>query len=122
LERALVGLDFFALVEAGLRGRLALPFERVRELDRFAEPLLLELEDPADEPLGLVAFLRVVLAVCAISVSFARFAQSRLGLTGGPLSGAWSSALMNSVTRASYDAVPGRNPANCVKLRCRRSS
>jgi hypothetical protein len=57
-------------VEAGLRVRLALPFERVRELDRFAEPLLVELEDPADEPLGLVAFLRVVfLAVCAISVS-----------------------------------------------------
>jgi hypothetical protein len=70
LERAFVERDFFALVEAGLRVRLALPFERVRELDRFAEPLLVELEDPADEPLGLVAFLRVVfLAVCAISVS-----------------------------------------------------
>jgi hypothetical protein len=69
LERALVERDFFALVEAGLRVRLALPFERVRELDRFAEPLLVELEDPADEPLGLVAFLRVLLAVCAITVS-----------------------------------------------------
>ena len=37
LERALVELDFFALVDAGLRVRLALPFELVRELDRFAE-------------------------------------------------------------------------------------
>jgi hypothetical protein len=104
LERALVELDFFALVEAGLRVRLALPFERVRELDRFAEPLLLEFEDPVDEPLGPVAFLRVVSAVFAISVSFTRFAELRLGrLRRRPLPGVWSSALMNSITRAPYD-------------------
>jgi hypothetical protein len=52
-----------------LRGRPALPFEPLRGLDRFAEPLLLELEDRLDELFVPVAFLRVVLAVCAISVS-----------------------------------------------------
>ena len=104
LERALVELDLFALVEAGLRVRLALPFERVRELDRFAERLLLGLEDPVDEPLGLAAFLRVVLVVCAISVSFTRFAELRLGLLlGGPMPGVCSSALRNSITLALYD-------------------
>jgi hypothetical protein len=77
LERALVELDFFALVGAGLRVRLA-PFEPVRGLDRFAEPLLLELEDPLDELFGLVAFLRVVLAVCAISVSLRGRCLARL--------------------------------------------
>ena len=71
-DRALVELVFFPLAEAGLRVRLALPSELVRELDRFPDPLLFELEDPLDEPFRLVA-LRVVLAVCAcaISLSFA---------------------------------------------------
>ena len=72
MVRALVEPDFFALVDAGLRVRLALPFELAREPDRFAELLLLEAEDPLDEPLRLVAFLGVLLAVCAISISFLR--------------------------------------------------
>ena len=61
--------DAFARVEVGLRVRLALPFELVRELDRFAEPPLLGLEDPLDEPFRLGVFLRVFVVVWAISVS-----------------------------------------------------
>jgi hypothetical protein len=69
LERALVEPDAFALVEAGLRVRLALPFELVRELDRLAEPPLLELEDALDAPLRLGVFLRVFVVVWAMCVS-----------------------------------------------------
>ena len=76
MVRALVEPDFFALVDAGLRVRLALPFELARELDRFAELLLLEAEDPLDEPLRLVAFLGVLLAVCAISISLRELLSS----------------------------------------------
>jgi hypothetical protein len=96
LERALVEPDVFALVEAGLRVRLALPFELVRELDRFAEaPFLeledlLELEDPFDEPFRLGAFLRVFVVVWAISVSLGGCCARRTvcGLLGrGPAYG-----------------------------------
>ena len=76
MVRALVEPDFFALVDAGLRVRLALPFELAREPDRFAELLLLEAEDPLDEPLRLVAFLGVLLAVCAISISLRKLLSS----------------------------------------------
>ena len=43
---------------------------------RFAELLLLEAEDPLDEPLRLVAFLGVLLAVCAISFSLRELLSS----------------------------------------------
>jgi len=60
---------FLALVDAGLRVRLALPFALARARDPFAEPRLLEAEDPPAEPFLLVVLLGVRLAVCAISLS-----------------------------------------------------
>ena len=91
-DRALVELDLFRSwrLACASGSRFIGAVARTRSLSR---PLLLELEDLFDEPFRLVAFLRVVLVVCAICLLFAACC-AWLGLCGRwTVPGFWSSPL-----------------------------